>query len=590
MKIAFALLVCLLMSVATADSVRVVVCRGREQMTNQVAVTKGRIRLPRQEIGKADSVVVTPSFATAFCGDDGYFVLPNGMLGRFNGKQGKVVAPATSNPMPLWGMKTPQRTFSVRIDGLPWDCDVRVDCANGRYELSMIFNCGGDVPEEDIDLTVTEFSQEAEYPDMARHYRNYRLSRGEISPISERLVAQPLLSNAVDAVEVRIRQAWKPAPSSVEEQTVSNEPPMHVAVTFDKAVELVRACKCAGIRAAEFCLVGWNRKGHDGRYPDIFPVEPELGGDAGLLRFVRETRKCGYLAVCHNNHSDAYSIASRWNAADIVVLRNGGLSKNQNYSAGRMYDLCPQVAWDRFVEGDLKAISAFGFRGLHYIDVLSIVPPRRCFAEAHRLTRRQSAKLVNRMLEESRRVFGGSASEGGFDFCAGSLDSALYVYFGSPDDPLPPLIDRRVPFWQLVYHGIILSNPFGRSWNAHVSSEKCRLSVVEFGGRTTFYVNSKFYGKDLGALPDIRIDTPENFSRAVDAIRRGAEEYGRLADLQFCFMEDHKQIAPRVVKVSYSNGDSVYVNYGESESGVEGLVVPARGFIRRKSNEERNDK
>ena len=566
---------------ARSDVARVVIRRGGDAKTNSVTVVNGRIHLPRQTIGRADAVLVTPSFATAFRGEDGYFVLPDGLLGRFDGNQGEVVATAARNPMPLWCMKTPRRTFSVRIDGMPWDCDVRVRCDNGRYELSMAFDCGGDCPEEDIDLCITDFPQEADYPDMARHYRNYRFSRGEVRPIAERLAEQPLLSNAVEAVEVRIRQAWKPAPSPVEEQTVSNEPPLHVAATFDRAVEFVRACKRAGVRAAEFCLVGWNRKGHDGRYPDIFPVEPELGGDAGLRRFVRETQKCGYLAVCHNNHSDAYSIASRWNVDDIVILRDGGLSKNLSYSAGRMYDLCPQVSWRRFVKDDLRAISSFGFRGLHYIDVLSIVPPRRCFSTEHRLTRRQSAALVNRMLSEARCVFGGSASEGGFDFCAGSLDSALYVYFGSPDDPLPPLIVRRVPFWQLVYHGIVLSNPFGRSWNAQVSSAKCRLSVIEFGGRTTFYVNSKFYGKDLGALPDLRIDSSENILIAVDAVRRGEEEYGQLADLQFCFMDDHRWLAPNVVKTTYSNGDSVYVNYGESECVVGDIAIPAQGFVRR---------
>ena len=69
-----------------------------------------------------------------------------------------------------------------------------------------------------------------------------------------------------------------------------------------------------------------------------------------------------------------------------------------------MYDLCPRIAWEKYARHDLERIAALGFRGLHYVDVLSIVPPRRCFADAHRLTRREAAVYVNRMLGHGARL------------------------------------------------------------------------------------------------------------------------------------------------------------------------------------------
>ena len=42
------------------------------------------------------------------------------------------------------------------------------------------------------------------------------------------------------------------------------------------------AMKNAGIDKAELCLVGWNVRGHDGRWPQAFPVEPALGGEEEL--------------------------------------------------------------------------------------------------------------------------------------------------------------------------------------------------------------------------------------------------------------------------------------------------------------------
>jgi hypothetical protein len=43
-------------------------------------------------------------------------------------------------------------------------------------------------------------------------------------------------------------------------------------------------------KRAQLCLVGWNQKGHDGRWPQIFPVEEALGGEEKLRRLIRKAR------------------------------------------------------------------------------------------------------------------------------------------------------------------------------------------------------------------------------------------------------------------------------------------------------------
>ena len=61
----------------------------------------------------------------------------------------------------------------------------------------------------------------------------------------------------------------------------------------------------------------------------------------------------------------------------------------------------------------------------------------------------------------AHEIFGGLASEGGLDHLAPTLDFALYLW-SYPDWKGKPekLADRHIPLWQLVYHGIILSNPY----------------------------------------------------------------------------------------------------------------------------------
>ena len=64
---------------------------------------------------------------------------------------------------------------------------------------------------------------------------------------------------------------------------------MRAACTFRRVRELADECKAQGLEGAEFQLVGWNLRGHDGRWPQAFPVEEALGyqtliGEFGLTQ------------------------------------------------------------------------------------------------------------------------------------------------------------------------------------------------------------------------------------------------------------------------------------------------------------------
>lgn len=64
---------------------------------------------------------------------------------------------------------------------------------------------------------------------------------------------------------------------------------------------------------------------------------------------------------------------------------------------------------------------------------------------------------------------------------APSLDFALYVswYPGACSREASPIVDRVVPFWQLVYHGIIVSNPFHAMIDAYIDRSKERLNFSD---------------------------------------------------------------------------------------------------------------
>ena len=94
--------------------------------------------------------------------------------------------------------------------------------------------------------------------------------------------------------------------------------------------------------------------------------------------------------------------------------------------------------------------------------------------------------------EMSHKYFGGQGSEAGFDHVARTLDFALYTSAFYTFPSKSPLVSGRVPLWQIVYHGIILSNPFHKTmYSIYAKDEsdrtEVRLQTAEYGRRPVVY-------------------------------------------------------------------------------------------------------
>ncbi len=522
------------------------------------------------------------------------FCAPAGVQGYIvcsaNPNTGDLCIPFTPRPDGEWafsqpilslcGIKTDAFCAAAMVLSGKLDLVNVVSVANGCYRLFLRFDMEKG-PSEDIVLKIRMLhGEDADYSGMARAYRREQLERGIVRPLAERMAERPELKHAAETLYIRIRQAWKPVPSPVPEQTLETEPPLHVAVTFDRAAELMDACREKGIDDADFCLVGWNRMGHDGRYPQLFPVEPALGGEERLRALINHAHALGYSIDCHTNSTDAYRIADCFNEQELIVRLNGELRCNRDgWSAGNMYSVCPVPALKR-AQRDLPRVAALGFHGLHYIDVISVVWPNACHNPLHPQTRPESAENQMKILREARKCFGGAASEGCFDAYARELDYGLYQSFNLLGD-LPDIAARRIPLWSLVYHGIILSNPSAETVNYPVKGWRERLKCHEYGGRPAIYVHSRFVGGNRSNWmgdDDITVESDEALERGVEGIRRAYDDYQSLKYLQTHFMDRHEEIAPNVFRVVYSGGDSMIFNYSEADYRLGDVTVPAHDY------------
>lgn len=579
-----------------AESVKITVETARkggvcdtEVVSVKVKDGEAHFTWPRSRIpADAVRVDVKPEFSVARKGEEGYYVNPFGALCTFRLDEGRYDMRRNWFPMPIYGMKTPRSTFVAIVTGMKYEFSLLAKVKGGVYTCYTSFDMNVADAYEDIAIDYVFLDGDnACYSGMARTYRERQLKRGVIRPIAERAKKNKALAYAARAPEVRIRQAWKPAPSPVPDQTEVDEPPVTAYVTFDRVKEIIDACDAAGVGDAEYCLVGWNYRGHDGRWPQMFPVEPLLGGEAKLRELIAYSLSKGHPIVGHANYRDAYMIADTFDFEYCQDRKADGTmtdSKREAWSGGRCFRVCPRRAYEKYAIKHTAAMKALGFRGLGYIDVTSSRPLFRCTDPRHPLNNAERAVWEKAIARLQSDAFGGFASEGGFDWCIDVLDSALTIVFADPFNNLPSgkrwnkMIDRYVPFWQLVYHGVVLSTPFRTMWNIEAKPDKWRyrLCAAEYGSRPTFY----YYGRwHRGTEPDIECGTSEELAESVRVIKEGADDFASRSDLQLCYMDRHDILADGLVRVTYSNGAKIYVNYTDEPKTVDGTSVPARDYI-----------
>lgn len=523
--------------------------------------------ISREDIPEGiDYIDIVDENLFARSGEEGYFVIADtdakgSSLCKFNEKEnGERIY--KQNLMPIFGVKKKGISVLGIATGYKEEFYLVFGVKDGSYYIYSRFMLNGMKPYEDISLRLVMLPVGSSYSEMAVYYRNYRLENKKIQPLSEKIKERRAVEYAVNSPEIRIRMGWKPAPPAVLEQTEENEPEMKVACTFDRIKELIDELKRQGVDKAELCLVGWNKSGHDGRWPQIFPVEEKLGGEKKLRELISYAQSSGYQIVCHTNSTECYNIANSFSYDITVKDKNGESVVNAlAWSGGKAYDLCPVKAYE-YAKKELPKISELGFSGLHYIDVISVVPLRWCFDKKHPVNPKESLELYRKIMKLSRDTFGGFASEGVFDFCADMLDYGLYISWPETENKM---VDCKIPLWAICYHGIILYNPTTDTVNYPIKKKEYELEVLEYGARPSFYLYSRFLegsNQDdwLGKV-DFECGTDEELKYTVSKIKEAYDNYKELAYLQTEFIEKHEQTAEGVFRTIYSDGSVITVDY-----------------------------
>ncbi|MDP4133588.1 MAG: DUF5696 domain-containing protein [Bacillota bacterium] len=533
--------------------------------------------LPKENIARgAICVDITSDAFNSKAGDKGYYLMPTGLC-YFKNKDDAVMC-TDRIPLKLFGVKKEGLVVACIAVGMKLDCMPLAVLKGNNYTLSARFMLDGDEPYEDLSVEFHILDNDADYNDMAKLYREYQIENGNCIPIKKRMKGRPILQYAKDSAEIRIRMGWKPAPSAIEDQTTQNEPDMHVACTFDRVKDLVDELSKQGVDQAELCLVGWNKSGHDGRWPSAFPVEPKLGGEEKLKELTSYAKSKGYLIVCHTNSTDAYHISEYWDKDVVAHNKDGSINRSAGiWSGGKAAVVCPVKA-AKIAEEIIPKIGELGFYGIHYVDVMAVVPLRKCYSKDHPANRKEALSAYEEIMRLCHENVGGFSSEGVYDFTSKYLDYGLYV---KNDAPKSSLEDVTIPFWQLVYHGMILSNYSTGTINYTIKEKEQELLFEESGSRLSFYIYSKFLSNSSAnwlGKEDLILDSDDDLSYTVNKIKEGYDQYKKVRHLQTEFMERFEVLDENITMVSYSDGTKCITNHREVPFNLEGILVDPMSF------------
>ena len=552
------------------------------ERTGEIDAPADSLTIRKEEIPAGVKYVdVMPDYFSAETGTDGFLFIPSiegshySALTFFRPRE-NCEEIFTESSMPIYACRRGNEAILAVVAGMKFEYSLVIGVRDGRYYLYPRFILDGKGAYENIEIRFLHLSGAVRYPELAKVYRKYQLEHGACRTLREKAAERPVLKEFVDTIECRIRLAWKPVPSTIDEQVIGiNEPEVHAELTFRNVDDIISEFHKQGIGKVNFCLVGWNAGGHDGRFPDLFPVEPKCGTPGELEALTAKAKSMGYLITAHTNLIEGYSVAKRFNHDYVLKKPDGSDHRGDNWGGGKSYLLCPKMAYVHYLDQDLEELKRIGFQGEHYFDVFSICQPFSCSHPDHPLTRKEVAAWRCRIMKKAQETIGCIGSEGSWDFAAGVIDYVLYMVFFIKEKAVHPMCDEYIPFWNLVYHGITLYNCCAATVNANIKNDR-RLNVINYawGGRPLNYVNSRFIvGKNPWGDEDLRYFPTEQFRKDVAGIRKDFDFYQSIKNLQYEFIENYEVLPDGALKTTYSDGEIMLSNPTDKEITADGHTL-----------------
>ncbi len=362
---------------------------------------------------------------------------------------------------------------------------------------------------------------------------------------------------------------------------------MLVATTLNKAQEMIAELKEATGVGINANLIGFGGNGNDvGTIAGDYKINSAFGKKKDMLSI---TDYCSSNDIGLFMNFDMIRFNS--SGGGVSTTFDKAKSATGDFTTKAYYDLAfrtqsttlpshflvTRAKFDEIAASIGEAASKWNLNGLSLDTLTSIVysdfNDKAYFSGAN--FEKQALGIVKNYKEEGYSIAGSEANA----YIAGYCD---HIYDAPTKSSLYRAYSYDVPFYQIVFKGSVSMS--GTSLNLATNGKTALLKAVESGSGLTYSLvgeyntnlissaQNVFYGSlywsdtiEAGVKDDIiaTVDEYEEFFNSV----KGAK------------ISDHKVITEKVRITTFDNGVKVYVNYGDTDATVDGVTVPALGYV-----------
>lgn len=356
--------------------------------------------------------------------------------------------------------------------------------------------------------------------------------------------------------------------------------------TFEQAREIIDAFQQKGIAKVELTFSGWSDDGLYGDQPDHFPVEKKLGGAKELKELAAYAANKGVSLYLEANYARAFSESDGMKKSkDAIRGMDREVAPSTDYYIGSRWNddsrlyywMKPERVISKHLNKELKDYAKLGISGVHlaywgdtlYSDIDS----------ESLTTRGETAAAWVKAADAVRKTVGGASVDYGFAYMLGHIDGIS----GAPLDSSHFIYnDETVPFYQIAVRGLV---PYtANAINLRNDAQNELLRMVEYGALPSLELTYEPSTKLQRTMED-RLWSSQYTTWLDDA----AAQYKELEQIYTAIsnqaIADHEKLSSTVYRTTYANGTKIMVNYGLAAASIDGVSVPAAGYVMQNGGE-----
>ena len=362
---------------------------------------------------------------------------------------------------------------------------------------------------------------------------------------------------------------------------------MYAMTTFEEAEDIYTDLYDSGITKQVMNFQGWMNRGyyHDvankiriphalGGKSDLEALSSRMAADGNTFYADVAFQKVTFISrrYSYGNETSRYygaGYVAEFGLVNPATLRQtSGLGYEENH-----YYLISPKFLHRYTDAFVKKIGKYDIVGISLRDLGNELHSDK--KRTHIIDREAALDVVTAVLGDMKDTGKSILLNAGNDYAFGYADDMINVPLSSNDYYI---IDETVPFYEMLIHGYI--DYAGSVINLSDTYEKSDivLNLVENGAAPHFMFSWE-NSSDIKTTALNRFYSTSYENWKDDAVAIYNEVNGALKYVTGAAMIKHETLDSGVKAVTYSNGVVIYINTGNSDKTVNGVTVPAKGYL-----------